>query len=191
MEDNYVTDDVRKRLILGGLSELAEHGIHDFSLRRVALSADVSCAAPYRHFKDKDALILAIIEYVREGFELLGTEAVAAFGQGSVECITELSVLAVRFWLGNGNFRSVLSLLLSNSEIGCGGISGFDRPLLDNVASFSAVRGLSDEDTRVLSSTVLALTYGTLTLAGASAENVEFLISNLKSKIVECFLSYM
>ena len=190
MEEGFIQDDVRKRLILGGLSELAEHGIHDFSLRRVAVSADVSCAAPYRHFKDKDALILAIIEYVREGFELLCGEAAAAFGQGNVECITELSVLTVRFWLGNGNFRSVLSLLLSSREIE-DGLSGFDRPILESISAFSAKKGLSDEDTRVLSATVLALTYGTLTLAGASVENIEFLLSNLKSKIVECFVSYV
>ena len=65
------TDKLKDRLILAGLKELEEHGIKDFSLRRVATSAEVSCAAPYRHFKDKEQLIDAIIEYVKEGWMVL------------------------------------------------------------------------------------------------------------------------
>ena len=191
MEEDFIADDVRKRLILGGLSELSEHGIHDFSLRRVAVRAEVSCAAPYRHFKDKDALILAIIEYVREGFLLLTTEAASALGENSVECIAELSVLSVRFWLGNGNFRSVLSLLLSGDAIGSCGISGFNKPISDNISAFTRLRALTEEDARVLTATVLSFIYGTLTLAGASFENTDFLLSNLRNRILECFIPYI
>lgn len=191
MEENYIMENLKHRLILGGLSELAEHGIRDFSLRRVALSQDVSCAAPYRHFKDKDALIAAIIEYVREGWELLSTEAIAAHGVGSAETVTELCSLAVHFWLGNGNFRSVLLILQSDGGLSRGELSEFDRPILDNISAFAAIRGITDEDKRVLISTVLSMLYGTLSLASAYPDGAEFLLSNMRSKIIEAFMPYV
>ena len=52
MEEKITVDDVRSRLLFSGLKELERHGVSDFSLRRVAQDAGVSCAAPYRHFKD-------------------------------------------------------------------------------------------------------------------------------------------
>ena len=54
MEADFIEGSVRTRLIVAGINELEERGVKDFSLRRVALAAEVSCAAPYRHFKDKD-----------------------------------------------------------------------------------------------------------------------------------------
>ena len=46
MEEIYTSDNVKSRLILAGLKELDQHGVVDFSLRRVAIGAGVSCAAP-------------------------------------------------------------------------------------------------------------------------------------------------
>ena len=57
MEGNSIS---RERLIQAGIQELEQNGPASFSLRRVAQVCGVSCAAPYRHFKDKQALLLAI-----------------------------------------------------------------------------------------------------------------------------------
>ena len=46
MEDANLETSVRTRLLLAGLSEMEKHGEGDFSLRRVAKEAQVSCAAP-------------------------------------------------------------------------------------------------------------------------------------------------
>lgn len=51
----------RERLIQAGIQELEKNGPNRFSLRRVAQSCGVSCAAPYKHFKDKRALLQAIV----------------------------------------------------------------------------------------------------------------------------------
>ena len=40
----------RDQLIQAGLEELTEHGIQNFSTRRVAKKCGISCAAPYKHF---------------------------------------------------------------------------------------------------------------------------------------------
>lgn len=58
------TSAVREKLILAGIREIEENGIQSFSLRRVAQSCGLSCAAPYKHFRDKQALIEAVVEYL-------------------------------------------------------------------------------------------------------------------------------
>lgn len=176
MDYNYTSDGVRERLIKSGLSELEEHGFSDFSLRRVASLAEVSCAAPYRHFKDKDELILEVIKFVREGWELLCTSISEVYPKDSPELVAELCAAGIRFWLANGSFRSVIF----------GGMSGtderrraelllFDKPITD------ALSGLR---TNCNPSTVRALFWGTLVLAATSLEP-EAVIASMKEKIKE------
>ena len=47
---------------------ISEEGAKDLSLRKIAKRAGVSHAAPYRHFKDKNAILAAV---AREGFDLM------------------------------------------------------------------------------------------------------------------------
>lgn len=56
--------DTRALLIQAGLEELNEYGVAHFSSRRVAKKCGVSSAAPYKHFKDVDAFIAAILEHI-------------------------------------------------------------------------------------------------------------------------------
>ena len=62
MRTKFHHGNLRSALIQGGLEILSQHGIQHLSLRKVAQSAGVSEAAPYRHFKDKEALLAAIAE---------------------------------------------------------------------------------------------------------------------------------
>src|SRR6185436_5574652 len=66
--DAYQHGDLRHALIQAGLKLLGEGGLPALSLRGAAQLAGVSHAAPYRHFRDKEALVAAIAE---EGFRLL------------------------------------------------------------------------------------------------------------------------
>ena len=66
--DAYQHGDLREALIDAGVKLLMEGGADALSLRGAAQLAGVSHAAPYRHYKDKDALIAAIAE---RGFRLL------------------------------------------------------------------------------------------------------------------------
>ncbi|MBK1876679.1 TetR/AcrR family transcriptional regulator [Pelagicoccus mobilis] len=72
---SYHHGDLRNSLISAGLKVLREDGLDALSLRRVAREAEVSAAAPYRHFKDKQALLAAISE---TGFRKLRSMLVAA-----------------------------------------------------------------------------------------------------------------
>lgn len=101
--------DVREALILAGIAELEEHGPVGFSLRRVATACGVSCAAPYKHFKDKDAFFDAIVSYIDEKWALLEGHILEVFSDER-ECLLELCLASVRFWIGNPHFRAVKTL---------------------------------------------------------------------------------
>lgn len=60
--DSYQHGDLREALIQAGLKLLAEGDPAALTLRAAAQLAGVSHAAPYRHFKDKQALVAAIAE---------------------------------------------------------------------------------------------------------------------------------
>ena len=53
MDEELGSESVREQLIAAGTAELEAHGIADFSLRRVAAACNISCAAPYKHFKNR------------------------------------------------------------------------------------------------------------------------------------------
>ena len=55
---------LKASLIEEGLREIAENGVQNFSMRRVAAACRVSCAAPYKHFKDKEEFFAALIDYI-------------------------------------------------------------------------------------------------------------------------------
>ena len=62
MEEEYFSESVREKLIIAGADEISRHGLTNFSLRRVAAACNISCAAPYKHFKNKEELILEIMK---------------------------------------------------------------------------------------------------------------------------------
>ncbi len=64
----YHHGDLRSALIQSALGLLRDEGPDALTLRGVARSAGVSQAAPYRHFKDRRALVAAVAE---EGFRML------------------------------------------------------------------------------------------------------------------------
>ena len=109
-EEYLVPDELQKALIIAGMREIERHGLADFSLRRVAADCSVSCAAPYRHFKNKSELILAIIFYVNQRRELLENQIIECFEGDIRRTVTELCVANVRFFAANPNFRHIMLL---------------------------------------------------------------------------------
>ena len=54
----------REKFITAAACELEEHGVSDFSIRRVARRCGLSCAAPYKHFESRDELMLEVIRHI-------------------------------------------------------------------------------------------------------------------------------
>ena len=102
--------NMREVLILAGIREINDHGVTGFSIRRVADSCNVSCAAPYKHFKDKREFIAAIIEFVNEQWRVRQQEVLDCCSGGMREQIVEVAVNYVRFLMEKPYYRSILML---------------------------------------------------------------------------------
>ncbi len=101
---------VRERLIYAGMRELSQHGIQNFSIRRVAAACALSCAAPYKHFRDKQAFVTAIIEYINDLWGVRQREIIETYPDDLRRQIVEISKAYIRFLMENPNFRSVIML---------------------------------------------------------------------------------
>ena len=105
--------NIRQELILAGIQEINENGVTGFSIRRVAEACNVSCAAPYRHFKDKREFIAAIIGYVNEQWRERQVEVldeVEKSGGGIRQKIVAVLVQYIRFLMDKPSYRSILLL---------------------------------------------------------------------------------
>lgn len=182
MEEKITVDDVRSRLLFSGLKELERHGVSDFSLRRVAQDAGVSCAAPYRHFKDKDELIGAVIEFVVDGWTLLSGQISEIFAADVKALIVELAVAGLRFWIANGNFRTVITVSATLGAAERGAIKNFDRPIVDAVSKYAKEREIENSDPIIFK--LLSMLYGAVILVDGGYESADKAADNLRSVLV-------
>lgn len=73
--DSYHHGNLREALIQAALAMIAERGLAGFAISEIARAVGVSPAAPYRHFRDRNALLA---EVARRGFDTLANEMEAA-----------------------------------------------------------------------------------------------------------------
>ncbi len=102
--------NMRQLLIEAGIEEINRVGVADFSVRRVAQACGVSCAAPYKHFKDRRDFVAAIIEYVNEQWYVRQDDILADCTGGLREQIVSIVVGYVQFLVEKPWFRSILML---------------------------------------------------------------------------------
>jgi AcrR family transcriptional regulator len=57
----YHHPDLRQALLDGAMRLIDEEGLRGFSLRKLAAQAGVSHAAPYRHFENKEQILVALM----------------------------------------------------------------------------------------------------------------------------------
>lgn len=109
MEDGKKTT-VRQKLIFAGIEEIKEQGIQNFSMRRVASRCGVSCAAPYKHFVDKNDFVLAIVRYINNEWLRTQKKIATDADAGIKERIIDISMAYLRFLVENPSFRSIIML---------------------------------------------------------------------------------
>jgi len=68
IDKKYHHGNLKKGLIEAGIELVNAEGENHFSLRRVATMCEVSNAAPYSHFENKEELLEAMKSYVTEQF---------------------------------------------------------------------------------------------------------------------------
>lgn len=178
MEDRFIEEDVRHRLILSGMAELEEHGIADFSLRRAAMGAQVSCAAPYRHFKDKEEYISEIISYVGSKWELLSREIEAIFSTEPKELVVEICIASLRFRIANRNLPLALAHTKDSGRT-------MDDSIVSAVGKYCENRGFSAEDTEFYCFGALSLIYGALAML--NEDNSDRILTLTRKELEERF----
>ncbi len=100
MEDIDSALVLREKLLSAGIDEIVTHGVEGFSLRRVAAACGASCAAPYKHFKNKDEFVKEIISYVEDKWDRLQFQICSAIDDPK-DRISELAVANVKFKVAN------------------------------------------------------------------------------------------
>lgn len=98
---NYHHGDLKKALIEAGLRILRTEGFRHLSLRKAAAMADVSAAAPYRHFRNNEELLA---EIAAEGFRILKKDlqkSMELFPGKSLKQFQECGIAYVQFAADN------------------------------------------------------------------------------------------
>ena len=75
----YHHGNLREALVSAALDLIASKGPAGFTFAEAARQAGVSAAAPYRHFRDRDALMADV---AKRGFERFEARLTAAWDEG-------------------------------------------------------------------------------------------------------------
>lgn len=114
--DAYQHGDLREALIDAGVKLLMEGGADKLSLRGAAQLAGVSHAAPYRHYRDKNALIAAIAE---RGFRMLTAAMRQELSEsGARKAGRKLVALAVGYVRFGTQHPAYLQLIFGGARLG-------------------------------------------------------------------------
>lgn len=84
---DYHHGNLREALIEAAMSMIAERGLAGFALAELARALGVSTSAPYKHFRDRTAVIA---EVARRGFVQLAADLEAARGAAGTDPINAL-----------------------------------------------------------------------------------------------------
>lgn len=104
----YHHRDLRGELIREGLQILDREGYEEFSLRKAAKACGVSHAAPYRHFRNKDELVEAILMEAMRAFGESLEQAARLHPDSPRERLKEIGVAYVRFFSANPAYLRIL-----------------------------------------------------------------------------------
>lgn len=110
MASFFETEELKDKLIIAGINEIDTHGPEDFSLRRVAYACGVSCAAPYKHFKNREGLIVEILGFFNRQWKLLENQIIEVHKDDLKTLILELCMANIKFRIANPNYRFLFTL---------------------------------------------------------------------------------
>ncbi|MCI5514069.1 MAG: TetR/AcrR family transcriptional regulator [Clostridia bacterium] len=103
-----IKSKTKEALILAGMEEINEHGLNNFSVRRIASVCGFSCATPYKHFRNKDDFIFSILRYINNLWYEIQKEILIKYPGDTKKRIVEISVAYVRFLVDNPNIRAII-----------------------------------------------------------------------------------
>lgn len=90
----YHHGNLREALIFAAIGLISDKGLQGFTFAEAARAAGVSAAAPYRHFKDRDALVA---EVARFGFERFAERLEKAWNKGEPTTLFALEAVGMAY----------------------------------------------------------------------------------------------
>ncbi len=100
----------REALINAGVAEINRKGLNGFSMRHAAEVCGVSCAAPAKHFGDKNGFIAAIIKKIIKQWHDIQRGIVEQSGGDIRKALVESGVEYVKFLVENPHFISIITV---------------------------------------------------------------------------------
>jgi len=94
---SYHHGQLKEALIAAATQLVEEKGPDNFSLADACRQADVSTAAPYRHFRDRNELLAEVVNRGFQGLADANREAVMCTGEGTLEGIVAMGKSYVGF----------------------------------------------------------------------------------------------
>jgi len=159
---------LRARLIDEAMVLLEREGAEAITLRSLAATVGVSHMAPYRHFRDKEALLAALAERgfaaLGEAMQVAGASRVAALGNGPRAALlgyglAYLAFARARPQLYRLMFGPALAGKPGHPGLQAAGQATFGG-LAQAVGAVLAPQGVTDEDARAHSVATWALVHG-------------------------------
>lgn len=108
--DRYHHGDLKRALLEAARELIDEGGLEHFTMAKAARLAGVTSGAPYRHFKDRQALLA---EMARQGGQMLDMEVDIAMGHAGLDPVEQLLALGethLRFAVANPAYYRVMHL---------------------------------------------------------------------------------
>ncbi|MDH4041134.1 MAG: TetR/AcrR family transcriptional regulator [Gammaproteobacteria bacterium] len=165
---SYHHGDLRNALIIAAGELIEEQGSLDFSMAEAARRANVSSAAPYRHFADRNALLQAVAEVAFMALDEEIRQTVALLAPGSREHLIAQGKTYIAFVIRHRAFYDLMW-----GDIGLRRKSTADMELqtsdfyilVDSVKAWCAASGLENDNPLELAVKFWAMGHGLACLA--------------------------
>ena len=106
--NNYHHGDVKNAIISAGIDIITEQGVQNLSIRNAAKRIGVSHTAPYRHFKNKEELLVAI---AIKGFDILDQhieKTLSNDGSSDSSALEDMGRAYIQFAVSNSNYYRIM-----------------------------------------------------------------------------------
>jgi AcrR family transcriptional regulator len=159
----YHHGDLRNALIVAAAELIEENGSAGFALVDAARKAGVSTAAPYRHFRDKEALLHSVVDFAFFSLAVELETSTRQHQRGSIEAIVALGQTYIRFLTTHPRLCNLMwsevSTPLAQKIDNESRSSGFYL-LVDTVRAWCENVDCSREDAVVVSTKLWAMAHG-------------------------------
>jgi Transcriptional regulator len=107
-KSGYHHKNLKEEMIVNSIRIMGSEGYDSFSMRKVAKACGVSHTAPYRHFKNKENLIEAVIEQVNNKFDQFLKEARSKHPDDIKNQLREMAFSYIKFLVENPEYMRFL-----------------------------------------------------------------------------------